>query len=487
MKTRPNNRREQRRNSDNPDMLCKTMPEGNGSGHCPPARKDEYIYMDQDADRLWIVIGILCLLAALRAWYSACEAAVTEINDAVVHARAESDTAWRPLDRLIEKPTRMRRCFTMHRIFSALMTGMICWLLFGDHITVLFPFRGGSMIAAALLTLVLMLILSVFTDMFPKRIARRHCEALARFCVPSVRALILLLTPFWAVASGITALLCKIARIPDADGVDVVTEEEIRLLVDAGNETGGIEETEREMINNIFSFDDVAVSDVMTHRKDMTAVPDTATATETAKIALEGGYSRIPVYENQIDSIVGIVLVKDLLPLVGKAEDCRVTSVMREAVFVPDSAKCRDVFQQMRRDKMQVAIVSDEYGGTAGMVTMEDLLEEIVGNIQDEYDDEEAELTEIAEGVYSIAGSADPEDILPQLGVKAELPDGDFDTMSAYVVHLLGRIPEAGESLSAEDRGVRYTLLSYEDNWISRIQAERIPEIQEEPENGAAE
>lgn len=443
--------------------------------------------MDHDGDRLWLVIVFLVVLAVLRAWYSACEAALTEINDAMVHARAEDDKAWKPLDRMISEPTRMRRCFTMHRIFSALMTGMTCWLLFGNRITVYFPFQGGSMLAALLLTLVLMLVMSVLTDMFPKRIAKHKCETLARFCVPTVRGLMLLLTPFWAIASGITALFCKIVRVPAKDSVDVVTEEEIRLLVDAGNETGGIEESQREMINNIFSFDDVQVSDVMTHRKDITAVPNTATASETAAIAVAGGYSRIPVYEGQIDNIAGVVLVKDLLPLVGKAEDCPVTDVMREASFVPDSAKCRDVFQQMRRDKIQLAIVSDEYGGTAGMVTMEDLLEEIVGNIQDEYDDEEAELTELSEGVYSIAGAADPEDILPKLGVRTDAEDEEFDTMSAYVVHLLGRIPDEDEKPAVEADGVRYTLLSYEDNWISRIQAEIVRDTDEETEHGEPE
>ena len=435
--------------------------------------------MDTDGDRLHTVFALLAALAVLRAWFSACEAALTEINDAVVHARAEEDKAWEPLDRLISEPTRMRRCFTMHRIFSALLIGMICWLLAGSRLTVLFPFGGGSMLAALLLALGLMLLLSVFTDMLPKRAAKYKNEALARLCVPTVRLLMLLLTPFWAAASGVTALFCRLLRIPAADSVDVVTEEEIRLLVDAGNETGGIEESQREMINNIFTFDDVPVSDVMTHRKDITAVPKDASASETAAIALDGGYSRIPVYENRIDTVVGVVLVKDMLPLVGKAQDCKVSDIMRGVTFVPETAKCRDVFQQMRREKIQLAIVADEYGGTAGMVTMEDLLEEIVGNIQDEYDDEEAELTELAEGVYSIAGAADPEDILPKLGVTREADDR-FDTMSAFVVSLLGRIPEEGEKPSAEQDGVRYTLLSYEDNWISRIKAERIPAAEKE-------
>ncbi|MBQ8920551.1 MAG: HlyC/CorC family transporter [Oscillospiraceae bacterium] len=431
--------------------------------------------METDGDRLWMTIALLALIALLRAWYTACETALTEINDAVVHARAADDPAWRPLDRLIAKPTRMRRTFAMHRIFSALLTAMLLYVLTGRALAKRLSFQGGGFLAALILTVGLTLVLAVLTDLFPKRIALHRSEAFAKFCVPSVRALIFVLTPLWAAASAITALLCRLCGIPSSDGADIVTEEEIRLLVDAGNETGGIEESQREMINNIFSFDDVPVSDVMTHRKDITAVSADAAASETAKIAMEEGFSRIPVYENQIDSIVGVVLVKDLLPFVGKAEDCPVTKLMREALFVPDTAKCRDVFQQMRREKTQLAIVSDEYGGTAGMVTMEDLLEEIVGNIQDEYDHEEAEITELSEGVFSIAGSADPEDILPRLGVKFE-PDDEYDTMSAFVIHLLGRIPEEGETPAAEQDGVRYTLLSYEDNWISRIQAELIPQ-----------
>ena len=435
--------------------------------------------METDGGRLWPAIVLLVLIALLRAWYSACETALTEINDAMVHARAEDDPAWKPLDKLISDPSRMRRSFTMHRIFSALLTGLMCFALFGGRLVTLLLRAGigilpARLLAALILTVGLTPVMAIVTDLFPKRIALHRSERFARFCVPSVRVMIAVLTPLWAIASAGTALLCKLTGIPASDSVDVVTEEEIRLLVDAGNETGGIEESQREMINNIFSFDDVAVSDVMTHRKDMAAISADATASETAALAMKEGFSRIPVYENQIDSIVGVVLVKDLLPLVGKAEDCRVDTLMRPAIFVPETAKCGDVFQRMRREKMQLAIVSDEYGGTAGMVTMEDLLEEIVGSIQDEYDDEEAEMTELAEGVYSIAGSADPEDILPRLGVKFE-HDDEFDTMSAFVVHLLGRIPEEGERPSAEQDGVRYTLLSYEDNWISRIQAELLP------------
>ena len=435
--------------------------------------------MDTDGDRTWLILTLLIICCLLSALFAICEAALTEVNDAAVHARAQSDPRWQRLDRLISRPVQLRRCFTMHRILTAVFAAVLSWMLLGSRLAAVLRIgRNAGLLSGVLLSLASALLLAVLTDLYPRRIGLKAGERFARLCAAPVQALMLLLTPLWGIASLLTALLCRLTGIPAKDAVDVVTEEEIRQLVDAGNETGGIEESQREMINNIFTFDDVPVSDVMTHRKDMSAVPKDATASETAALAMEKGFSRIPVYEGSVDNIVGVVLVKDLLPLVGRAADCVVSELMRPAIFVPDTAKCRDVFQRMRREKMQLAIVSDEYGGTAGMVTMEDLLEEIVGNIQDEYDDEEAELTELRPGVFSVDGAADPEDILPRIGADPAAAE-EFDTMSAFVVSLLGRIPEEGERTSAESGGIRYTLLSYEDNWISRIQAERLTDTEE--------
>ena len=432
--------------------------------------------MDTDGGRLWYLLVILGVFAAIRAWFSACETALTEVNDAKIQAQAQTEKRWQGLAKLLASPTKLLRNFAVHRVFSAVWIGVLVYGTFGARLTKLLPIPYAAIAAGLLLAVGTAILLTMFTDFLPKRFAAHSPESFARICTPSVRALQVIMTPFTALAAGVTKGICRLFSISVADGAEIVTEEEIRLLVDAGNETGGIEESQREMINNIFEFDDVTVAEVMTHRKDMIAVPKEATASETAKLALEEGFSRIPVYEKRVDTIIGVVLVKDMLPLVGKSEDCAVTALMREAYFVPETAKCRDVFQKMRKDKMQLAIVSDEYGGTAGMVTMEDLLEEIVGSIQDEYDEEEeAELVELRPNVYSIDGAADPEDILPRLGVTPE-EDSDFDTMSAYVVGLLGRIPSEGERPVIEACGVRYTLLSYEDNWIRRIQAEVLQE-----------
>ena len=165
-----------------------------------------------------------------------------------------------------------------------------------------------------------------------------------------------------------------------------VTEEEILMMVDAGNETGVIEEHEREMINNIFEFDDLAIDGVMTHRTDITAVNSNALVSEVVGIALESGFSRIPVYEESIDRIVGIICVKDLLCLVGDAaaDEKDIKTFMREIICLPQTLPCREAFKRLTAKKMHMAVIIDEYGGTAGIVTMEDMLEAIVGNIQDE-------------------------------------------------------------------------------------------------------
>ncbi len=431
--------------------------------------------MDIDGDRLWLLLALLACCVLLRAWFSACEAALTEVNDAKIHALAEEAPAWRKLAKIIREPSRLLTCFTAHRVLSAVWLGALTLGIFGEPLAALFPIRDSVLLAGLLLTLAAACVLVILTDTLPKRLVRHNPERFARFAVGSVRALWFCLAPFIWLTGGIVKLLCRMFGVSAAENAEVVTEEEIRMLVDAGNETGIIEESQREMINNIFAFDDVTVSEVMTHRKDMSAVSMDATAFAVAKLACEDGFSRIPVYDGSVDTIVGMVLVKDLLRYVGEKSDSPILPMMREVAFVPESAKCRDVFQRMRREKIQMMIISDEYGGTAGVVTMEDLLEEIVGSIQDEYDDEEAELTEVTEGVFSIDGAADPEDILPTLGVKPELAE-DFDTMSAFVVNLLGCIPASGEQRSVEHEGICYTPVEFEDNWVSRIEARCLPD-----------
>ncbi len=271
---------------------------------------------------------------------------------------------------------------------------------------------------------------------------------------------------------GSPKFLKKISKILKGKN-DAVTEEEIRSMVDAGEEIGAIENDQREMINNIFEFDDSTVEDFMTHRTDIAAVDKNDGISVLRDLAIEEGYSRIPVYEKDVDNIVGIAYIKDILKYVDKKVPKALTvgDVMRKAMYVPESMNCSLLFDKMRESHTQMAIVVDEYGGTAGLITMEDLLEAIVGSIQDEYDDEEEEITQINENVFTVDGTTDIEEIEDLLQVK--IPEGDFDTIGGFMISLLGYIPEENSISEAEYANLHLTAFDVEDRRIGKVKIER--------------
>lgn len=282
--------------------------------------------------------------------------------------------------------------------------------------------------------------------------------------------LLCLLKPLESVIATLISAVCGKDAV-----AETVTEEEILSIVDAGTENGLIATQQKEMIDNILEFDDVDVSDVMTHRRNIVGVEINTKIKDVVYLAVNESYSRMPVYRENIDNIIGVLIVKDLLALVGAehVEHFNIQHFMREVLYVPETAKCKNVLTDMTRHNAQMAIAVDEYGGTAGIVTVEDILEEIVGSIRDEYDEEEAEqeLRMVSDHVYIIQGSADPEDVLPKLGTG--LPEGKtFDTMSGFLVDLLGRIPDAEETPVVTYDSIRFTVLLIEENWIAKIKAE---------------
>jgi len=248
-----------------------------------------------------------------------------------------------------------------------------------------------------------------------------------------------------------------------------VTEEDILSMVD--------EDTSAEIITNAFEFDDLEVSDVMTHRVNVVGISADTSLDDIVYIALDEGFSRLPVYRDNLDNIIGIIIVKDLLCLVGKAapDDFSIDKFIREAVFVPESSSCTGLFKTMKEKKAGMAIVVDEYGGTAGIVTMEDLVEEIMGSIQDEYDTEdETEIKKIGDEKYEIDGETDPEEALELFG--HELPDNhEYETVAGLVTDLLGFIPDPEDEQTphADYKDVRFVAVGIEDNCISRVIAFR--------------
>jgi putative hemolysin len=249
--------------------------------------------------------------------------------------------------------------------------------------------------------------------------------------------------------------------------------EELIQLIGEENENGGIEDAEAEMISNIFEFTDLDLHEVMTHRTEICGVELTAPVGEAVKLSVERGFSRLPVYRETIDDICGVLYIKDLLPLVNENNTSEhfVSEYLRKIKYVPETAGCGELFRWFTENKRQIAVVLDEYGGTAGIVTMEDLLECIVGNIRDEYDgDEQEEIQEITPNTFDILGSADPDEAMERLGCPLE-EEHDFDTMGGFVISLLGYIPESGRTPSVRYRDITFNVISAKDNRIERIRA----------------
>ena len=245
------------------------------------------------------------------------------------------------------------------------------------------------------------------------------------------------------------------------------------MMVDQGEEKGVIGESAKDMISNIFDFSDATVDEAMTHRTDVTAVEDTATIQDVVNLSLEEGFSRIPVYHEDLDNIVGILYVKDLLKYVGKQTNDHIplTSLMRSVYFVPETKQCSQLLAEMIERKLQIAIIVDEYGGTEGLITMEDLLESIVGNIQDEYDHEEEDIYQVGENKFTVDGTTPIDEISDLVGV--ELPEGEYDTVAGLIVENLGHIPKPEEHPSIDIDCLTLTVLAVEDRRIAKVLIEK--------------
>lgn len=251
-------------------------------------------------------------------------------------------------------------------------------------------------------------------------------------------------------------------------------EDEVINMLNLCCERGLIDDNCKIMIENIFSFDDTSASEIMTHRKDLVACADTEPLSSVVNKIIESGYSRIPVYRNDADNIVGILYAKDLLKFIFNEvpQNFKLTDITREPFYVPSSKKCSELFAEMIAEKTQIAIMVDEYGGTDGIVSMEDLIEAIMGNIQDEFDHEEEDVHRITERIYAVDGSSSLDEVNQLLGSK--LPEDEFDTIAGFILDKLGTIPKENERPVVKCNGVKFTIAEIEKRRIVKVLVELI-------------
>ncbi len=448
---------------------------------------------DPGSTSLIFQIVLLFILILVNAFFAMSEIAIISLNDSKIEKMAENGhKKAKQIMRLTENSSSFLSTIQIGVTLAGFLTSASASQVFAQRLTdAVSPILPDSIpvslihsISVVLITLIMSYFSLVFGELAPKRIAMQIPEKISFLAVGPLLFVAKITKPAVKLLSFSTNLVVRIFGFDPNSDEETVTEEEIRMMVDVGQEKGVIEDTQKEMIDNIFEFDDIDVSDIMTHRTDMYAVEANDSLQDVIDISVEQGYSRIPVYDDDPDNIIGIAYIKDLIQYIGKSlPENGLRSIMRKAYYVPESKKCGQLFKEMSESHVQMAIVVDEYGGTAGLVTLEDLLESIVGNIQDEYDNEDEEISRIDDATFTIDGTTDIEEVGDLIGVT--FPEGDYDTLGGYIISRLGFLPSDEEMNSLEFENFRFTVLSVEDRRIGKVKVEILPseESSSEKEN----
>ena len=433
----------------------------------------------------FISLLVVIILILINAFFSGTEMAVITLNDAKIRKMAEDGHKRAKLVlKFIDSPSNFLATIQVGVTFAGFLSSAFAASSFADKIALwidpTMEYKWLPTVCTVGITLILSYFSLVFGELVPKRIAQKYPEKWAFLSAGLVRFFGIVAKPFVVFLTVSTNAILRLFRI-DPDEIDKeVTEEEIRMMVDVGSETGNIEDSEKEMIENIFEFNDKEVSEIMTHRKKIVSLPIDAPFEEVMRIAREERYTRIPVYNENIDDIEGILHIKDLIGIKAPTEEepFELKKLIREPLVVHEKRKISSLFAEMKTCGMQMAVIVDEYGGTMGICTIEDMLEEIVGNITDEFDDEEQNLIKLSNGDYIVAGDttlSDLEDILDM-----ELDAEEYDTIAGLVIQLLDRVPEEKEHPVVTYKNINIKVLHVEDRWISKVMIHILPPRTEE-------
>ena len=433
-------------------------------------------------------IFLIIFLIFLNAFFASSEIALLSISDTKLRKEAENgDKKSALLLKIVENPSKFLSTIQVGVTFSGFLNSAVASSSFADILTE--ELAANWQFAASHTTMinticivVITILLSFFTlvmgELVPKRYAMKYSNRVAKISVKPLRFTGIIFSPFIKIVTFSVNCVLKLIGINPDDDTEEVTEEEILLMVNEGQEQGVIGDEESEMINNIFEFDDKTAMDVMTHRTEIAAINITDDFDKVLNTAVEERYSRFPVYETSLDNIIGIIHIKDLLKV--DKDNFDLNKIMRMPSYVPESQKIDDVFDVLKDTNTHMVVVVDEYGGTAGIVTMEDILEELVGNIRDEYDEEEVienTVEKIAEDTYIVEGLMEIDDINDQLDI--EIPNDEYETISGLVIALLGEIPEEDENPEIDYDRFTFTVLKSNEKIIELVKIKVNPPMSE--------
>ena len=388
---------------------------------------------------LQIVIIVLCLI--FSAYFSATETAFTTMNRIRLKTLAEKGNKRAALAlRLEESYDRLLTTILIGNNIVNILSASLATLVFVELLQ-------NESLGTTLSTVVLTVLVLIFGEISPKTLAKKHPEAFAMFSAPLIYGISIVLTPFTFLFKKWQDLLSRLFKKNEEDEAGI-TEEELISIIEEAEEEGDIDKEESSLIKSAIEFNDLEVGDIFTPRIDITAVPANATKEEITTVFNESGYSRIPVYEDDLDNITGILYYKDFFTLV-KGKKTSVAEIVKPVIYVTKNQKINDLLKELQNKQLHLAVVTDEFGSTAGIVTLEDILEEIVGEIWDEHDERVEELREVGEKEYIVSGKASLTKFFDSLDIAYE-EDPDILTVNGWAMSILGRIPEVGDRFEAE-------------------------------------
>ncbi len=445
--------------------------------------------MLDSGDSTGIRLLIVILLLAMSAFFSSAETALTTVNRMRVRTLAEAgDKRAITLTRVIEDPGKM---------LSTILVGNNIVNLSASSLmtTLTLDLFGSKAVGAA--TGILTLLILVFGEITPKTIATLTAEKLALGYAGIIYGLMKILTPVIFFVNHLSMGVLFLMRVDPNKKKDSITEDELRTIVEVSHEEGVIESEEKKMINNVFDFGDSVAKDIMVPRIDMVMMDVNAAFEEVREIFRQEMFTRIPVYEDSTDNVIGIINVKDFLLSDSRPEDFSLRAMLRQPVYTYEYKKTAELMIEMRKTSNNIVIVLDEYGATAGLITLEDMLEEIVGDIRDEYDgDEEDDVIEISANEYLVNGSTRLDDLNDRL--ELELESEDYDSIGGLVIGLLDHLPEEGEEVIYENlrlsvehldknRIEKIRLHIFSEEALEEIKAQKIKENEEQTEEQTGE
>lgn len=407
----------------------------------------------------------LIVLVALSAFFSGSETALTSVNKIRLKSLAESGN---------EKAARtLRVAENYERMISTVLIGNnIVNIASASLATVIFTVLLGADKGAAVSTIVMTIVVLIFGEVLPKNYAKNNADSLAMLVSGPISFLMTIFKPFSAALSALSGLMARLTG--GEDDKPSVTEEELKYIVESIEEEGVLEENESDLVQSALEFDEIEVQEIVTPRVDMVTLDVEDSWEDILELAKNSKVSRIPVYEGSIDNIIGLVHVRDILEDEITSTEHDIHALLTQCLFVHKTMNLSGLLEKLRKEKMPMAIVTDDYGGTMGLVTIEDIVEELVGEIWDEYDEFEEELVKKDEHTYEVTGDYNIYDLMDELDGDNRSFESDYNTVSGWILEQLEHIPTVGEQMVYEDR-MRVTVTEMDDQRITKVTIELLP------------